>query len=285
MVDLIGIMITGAMISAIYSLIAVGFTLIFGVGGVLNMTHGTMLLVAGYTYLVFTGVVPSVLALAIATVVAGVISFAIYRGIVQNTESDVIITAFVTLLLALIVQELAVVQFSAQSRTVQPLITGAVDAGGTRVRYISLIAFIASWVVIGGLWYYVNETKSGRAILATSMSEKGANIVGIDIPRVKYETWLLAGGLAGLGGVFFASVQELSPYMWLDPLVYAFIIVIVGGIGSIKGSIIGAYLIGYLETATVSIAGSEFRGIVALLVVVAIMMYSPEGLYGREHVE
>jgi branched-chain amino acid transport system permease protein len=117
------------------------------------------------------------------------------------------------------------------------------------------------------------------------MSEKGANIVGIDIPRVKYETWLLAGGLAGLGGVFFASVQELSPYMWLDPLVYAFIIVIVGGIGSIKGSIIGAYLIGYLETATVSIAGSEFRGIVALLVVVAIMMYSPEGLYGREHVE
>jgi branched-chain amino acid transport system permease protein len=285
MVDLIGIMITGAMISAIYSLIAVGFTLIFGVGGVLNMTHGTMLLVAGYTYLVFTGVVPSVLALAIAAVVAGVISFAIYRGIVQNTESDVIITAFVTLLLALIVQELAVVQFSAQSRTVQPLITGAVDAGGTRVRYISLIAFIASWVVIGGLWYYVNETKSGRAILATSMSEKGANIVGIDIPRVKYETWLLAGGLAGLGGVFFASVQELSPYMWLDPLVYAFIIVIVGGIGSIKGSIIGAYLIGYLETATVSIAGSEFRGIVALLVVVAIMMYSPEGLYGREHVE
>jgi branched-chain amino acid transport system permease protein len=183
------------------------------------------------------------------------------------------------------VQEIAILQFSSQSRTLIPLIQGSWEITGTRIRYIALVGFGVSWIAIGILWYYVNKTKNGRAILATSMSQKGANLVGINIRRVKYETWILAGALAGLGGIFFGFVQGINPAMWLDPLVLAFIIVLVGGVGSIKGSIVGAYIIGYLETITVSIAGPEFRGIFALIVVVAIMLYRPEGLFGREYVE
>jgi branched-chain amino acid transport system permease protein len=110
-------------------------------------------------------------------------------------------------------------------------------------------------------------------------------ITGVDIGRVKAETWVIAGALAGIGGVFIGTLQQTSPDMWLTPLALAFIIVVVGGIGSIKGSVVGAYLIGFLETTTVALMGPPFRGIMALIVVVIVMLFRPEGLYGREYVE
>jgi branched-chain amino acid transport system permease protein len=287
MVDLIAILVTGAMVSSIYALMAIGFTLIFGVGGVLNLAHGAFLMVGAYTFFFLTSAkgLPPLVAFAMGIAVPVVVSLLVYFGSVRFIEEDVLVTAFVTLLLSLVLQEVAVLLFSAQAKSLTPIVAGSIELPGTRIRYYQILGFVVSWASIGVLWFYVTQTKSGRAILATSMSERGALITGVDIGRVKAETWVIAGALAGIGGVFIGTLQQTSPDMWLTPLALAFIIVVVGGIGSIKGSVVGAYLIGFLETTTVALMGPPFRGIMALIVVVIVMLFRPEGLYGREYVE
>ncbi|MEF8778251.1 MAG: branched-chain amino acid ABC transporter permease, partial [Natronomonas sp.] len=182
-------------------------------------------------------------------------------------------------------EELAIIQFSNEPAVLEPIVSGATVFLGNRIRYNQVFGFFVSWGALLAVWYYVTRTQRGRATLALSMSERGAKFTGVNIGRVKAETWLLAGGLAGLGGVFLGATTQTSPTMWLNPLVIAFIIVVVGGLGSIKGSIIGAYLIGYLETVAVELGGPQFRSITALIVLVIIMLVRPEGLFGRELLE
>ena len=285
MVDLPSILVTGAMVSAVYALVAIGFTMIFGVGGVLNLAHGGLLMIGAYAFLAVSGMAPPVVAFVASVVVAAVISYALYLGLIRYLEENVVITFLATLLVALLFQELVTMGFSAQPRSLAALVPGTVQIAGTRIRYNQILGFVVSWVAIGALWYYVTRTRAGRAILATSMSERGAMLTGVDISRVRAETWLIAGALAGVGGVFLGSLQTTSPFMWLDPLALAFIIVVIGGVGSIKGSIVGAYLIGYLETLTVAFAGSGVRGVFALVVVALVILFRPQGLYGREFME
>lgn len=283
--DIITILVVGAMISAIYALLAIGFTMVFGVGGVLNLTHGVLLMAGAYAFLVSYPYVGRIGGVIAGVLVAALASYAVYMGLVRYIEDNVVITFMATLLAALAIQEATTMGFSQQARILPSLIPGSVAVAGTRIQYDQILAFVLSWVLIGLLWYYVKRTKNGRAILATSMSERGAIFTGVDLPKVRRQTWLIAGAFAGVAGIFIGRLQQTSPEMWLEPLTLAFIIVIIGGVGSIKGSIIAAYLIGYLETLTVELIGAPYRTVVALLVIIAVIMYRPEGLYGREYLE
>ncbi|MDF9747830.1 branched-chain amino acid ABC transporter permease [Natrinema salsiterrestre] len=283
--DIITILIVGAMISAIYALIAIGFTMIFGVGGILNLTHGALLMIAAYAYFVTQPYIGRAGGVIVGIVLAAVASYGVYMGLVRYIEENVVITFMATIMAALALQEAMTMAFSQQAQVLTPIMPGSVAIAGTRMQYDQLLAFVFSWVMIGMLWYYVTNTKDGRAILATSMSERGAIFTGVDLPRVRRQTWLIAGAFAGVGGIFIGRLQQTSPEMWLEPLTLAFMIVIIGGVGSIKGSIIAAYLIGYIETLTVALLGAPYRVVVALLIIIAVIMYRPEGLYGREYLE
>ena len=290
----LSLVVTGALISAVYALIAIGFTMIFGVGGILNLAHGALIMIGAYAYLVVTSTstvgavsVPPLLGLVVAVVAAAAASLVLYKGLVQYIEEDVIITVLATVVVAVIAAEVMTLAFSPNPRSLTPVIPGSISlpAVGLRIRFIEIAGFAISWVVIGALWYYVTRTDAGRSILATSMTRRGAKLTGVNISSVSTQTWLIAGGLAGLAGVFLGTLQETAPLMWLDPLALAFIIVVIGGIGSIKGSLIAAYLIGFLETFTVGVLGPEFRGVFSLVVVAAVILVRPEGLYGREFVD
>ena len=290
----LSLVVTGALISAVYALIAIGFTMIFGVGGILNLAHGALIMIGAYAYLVVTSTstfaavsIPPILGLVVAVVAAAAASLILYKGLVQYIEEDVIITFLATVVVAVIAAEVMTLAFSPNPRSLTPVVPGslALPAVGLRIRFIEIAGFAISWVVIGALWYYVTRTDAGRSILATSMTRRGAKLTGVNISSVSTQTWLIAGGLAGLAGVFLGTLQETAPLMWLDPLALAFIIVVIGGIGSIKGSLAAAYLIGFLETFTVGILGPEFRGVFSLVVVAAVILVRPEGLYGREFID
>jgi branched-chain amino acid transport system permease protein len=285
MVDVASIIVVGAMISSIYALIAIGFTMIFGVGGVLNLTHGVLLMIGAYGYLVTNPYLGRFGGFLAGVLIAAAASYLVYVGVVRYIQENVVITFMTTLMIALAIQEAATMAFSQQARILPSILPGTIEFAGTRLQYDQILAFVLSWLLIGLLWYFVTRTKNGRAILATSMSERGAIFTGVDIAKVRRQTWLIAGAFAGIGGVFIGGLQQTSPQMWLEPLSIAFIVVIIGGVGSIKGSIIAAYLIGYLETVTVEVIGAPYRVVVALLVVMAVILYRPEGLYGREFLE
>jgi branched-chain amino acid transport system permease protein len=283
--DALTILVTGAMISSVYALIAIGFSLIYGVRGVINLAHGALIMIGAFGYLVINQFAPAPVAFVGAVLVAGVASLVLYLGLVRFTEHDVVTTFLATVVVALIVQQLLTIQFSLAPRSLSPLVEGGIAVGGTRVRLYQIVAFVLSWVALGLLYLFVRRTKLGRSILATSMSEKGAKLSGVNVLYVNAATWLVAGAFAGFAGVFIGALQSTSPLMWVEALGLAFIIVTIGGVGSIKGTIIAAYLIGFLETLTVSFVGPQWRGMFALLLLIGIIIARPEGLFGREFIE
>ncbi|WP_137289789.1 branched-chain amino acid ABC transporter permease [Natronorubrum halophilum] len=292
--DIGTLVLQGAMISAVYALIAIGFTMIFGVGGILNLAHGALIMAGAYLFAILvreTTVswisIHPVIAFPLAVLGIAGLSWGLYQGLVRWVEENVVITFLATVVVAVASTELVIYWFGS-SPIGMTLIGGAINLEpygfNARPRYVEFAGFVVSWIVIGLLWYYITKTDDGRSILAASMSERGAQLTGVDLHSVRSKTWLIAGALAGIAGIFLGSTGSATPLMWLNPLALAFIIVVIGGIGSIKGSVIAAYFIGFLEQFTVTFIGQGFRGILSLVVLVLFLLLLPQGLYGREFV-
>ncbi|MCO8255500.1 branched-chain amino acid ABC transporter permease [Haladaptatus sp. AB618] len=286
MSGLLNTVVNATLISALYALVAIGFTLIFGVGGVLNLSHGAIITIGAFVAYFVTGVlgasvwVATLAALAVSAVFAAVL----YLVLIRPIQHDSITVMILTLVTAIVVEEGIKILVGTQPQAVPSLLDGHLTlVGGIQLNRV--FAFALSWVVIGLLFAAVNYSRTGKAIIATSMSSRGASLVGIETDRMYLYTWVVAGALAGLAGVFLASIQTAGWAMGREPLVLSFSIVVLGGIGSIRGSLIGAYIIGFLEVFTISYVDSSLSGLASLVVLVVILLVKPEGLFGRELVE
>lgn len=284
MVDLLTVAVNAALISALYALVAIGFTLIFGVGGVLNLAHGASITIGAFGAVYATdtlgmGLVGAVLA---AVLFPAAFSAALYLGLIRRVQDEPVMVMILTLVTAVAFEQLLLTIVGSQPRAIPPLVGGQVVLGDSRFQTNLLVVFALSWALIAGLFVFVNRSMAGKAILATSMSRKGATLVGIDADRINLGTWVLAGVLAGLAGLFLGSFQTASWDMGRTPLVLSFAIVVLGGIGSIRGSVVGAYLIGTLEVVTTSVVDPRLQGLTPLVVLVGVLLVKPEGLFGRE---
>lgn len=286
---MVAILVFAILKSALYSLVALGFTLLFGVGGVLNLAHGALLMLSAYlAYAVFAlAGLPLSVALIGGVILTALIAAALYRCVIGRIQHSSVLTLIVTLAVALITQEILALAFGASTRTMPSPVPGNTTLLGVTVPNVQLAAFVVAWLAIGGFWAFIERTRFGKAIRATAMDPKGAALVGIHSRQVFTWTWALSGGLAGLAGIFLVYPSGLSPTMWIDPLVIAFAIVILGGLGSLKGSILAAYLVGFAETLTfyapqIDIPlGAQWVGVPSLLLTVLILIIRPQGLFGR----
>jgi len=280
------ILIQGMLLSGLYALIAVGFTLIFSVGRVLNLAYGAILMLGAYAYFwtAQTHGLPKLLGIAVA-VTAGVLSaWLIYRLIVKPLKGDQVAVEIATLILAVVIQAGMVLLFNDSAKILHPIVNGVWRVGGATVTFNILIATIVSWIALIGLYLFVRFTHEGRAMQAVSMDTKGAAISGINPERIQVLTWVISGGLAALGGVFFASYTQLNPSMWVAPLIIAVAVVIVGGIGSILGTLLVAHIIGFMEVITTSLIAAELRGVFTMLLIIVVLIVSPKGLFGRAEI-
>jgi branched-chain amino acid transport system permease protein len=273
-------------LSSLYALVALGFTLIFGVGGVLNLAHGANITIGAFVAFVVSSQMGygGFVGLAAAFVVTGLLSGAYYLGLIRRIQDEPIMVMIITLVTAVAVEEVIRFVYGSQPK-VLTLLGGRIGIGGSTVTYTQLFAFALSALLIGALFAFVNYTRQGKALLATSMSHKGAALVGIEADRINLLVWIGAGALAGAAGVFLGSIQGASWAMGRAPLVLSFSIVVLGGIGSIRGSVLGAFVVGALEVLTVQYVDSSLTGLTPLLVLVAVLLLRPEGLFGRELVE
>ena len=284
MVDALNVVVNAVLISALYALIAIGFTLIFGVGGVLNLAHGASITIGAFGAVYATNVLEMGLlgAVVAAVLVPAAFSAALYLGLIRRVQDQPVMVMILTLVTAVAFEQLLLTLVGSQPQAIPPLVGGQITFAGSRFQTNLLVVFALSWALIAGLFLFVNRTMAGKAILATSMSRKGATLVGIDADRINLSTWVLAGVLAGLAGLFLGSFQTASWSMGRTPLVLSFAIVVLGGIGSIRGSVVGAYLIGTLEVVTTSVVDPRLQGLAPLVVLVGVLLVKPEGLFGRE---
>jgi branched-chain amino acid transport system permease protein len=281
-----GIIIQGFLISGLYALIAVGFTMIFSVGRVLNLAYGIYIMLGGYIYYVAAQMwaLPKVVSFLCAVLAGLLFGILTYFGLVKRLKGNPIAVEISTLILAVVMQAVIILIFSPAPRAVWPVIPGIARVLGVAISWNIFLAMIISWVVLGALLLFVRTSRLGRAIQAVSMDMKGALVTGIDPERINIFTWALSGALGAIAGVFFATYTQLDPTMWVFPLIIAVAVVIVGGIGSIMGSLVAAHIIGFMETITTSLIAPELRGVFTLLLIIVILVILPRGLLGREEI-
>ena len=277
------IFIQGMLLSGLYALIAVGFTLIFSVGRILNLAYGAYLMLGAYAYFHFVQVLgyPKLMGMVIAISIGAIAGILKHRLIVKPLKSDHVAVEISTLILAVVVQAGIVLLFNDSAKIMHPIVSGVWRVEGVAVTYNILIAAIASWVILIGLYLFIKKTHMGRAMQAVSMDKKGAAISGIEPDRINMTTWAISGALGAVAGVFFASYTQLNPSMWVTPLIIAVAIVIVGGIGSIIGTLIVAHIIGFMEVITTSLIAAELRGVFTMLLIILVLVLRPQGLFGR----
>jgi branched-chain amino acid transport system permease protein len=258
------ILVQGTLLSGLYALIAIGFTMIFGVGRVLNLAHAGYVMVAAYMYYMATYVLglPVAAGFAIAIGVSTGLAVATFMGWVRRFLYNPVVVFVSTLILALLMGHIMTLAFFRENINVPPVVEGMTQFMGYSFSNNLIAGVIASWVCIGGVLFFVRRTHMGRDV-------------------VNLTTWALSGALAGVAGVFYGSYTFLVPDMWVLPLIMSFAIVVIGGLGSIEGTLVGAHIVGFMETATVLAISERLRSVPGLVIMIIVLVLRPKGLFGR----
>lgn len=285
------ILIDGFAISALYALGATGFTLIFGVSGVLNLSHGAIMVaaaVAAWAASSTFGIgsyAGALIGIGTALVIAQLTYFVVVQPIqrsrrIANEEKEIFVLTG-TLLWGIMIQEAIAYFFTNNAKTVLPIVTGVVEILGVRTPRNQIFTALVCCLVIALLWLLVNRTKIGKAVLAASMNPRGVTLLGLELTNIYVVVWIIYGVLAGIAGVLLGMFLGVSSYSVGPLTASAFSIVVLGGLGSVSGSLIAAFVVGYLETITAYMISPAYRTIPALLLLVTVMYLRPQGLLGR----
>ena len=278
------ILVTGLVNGGVYALLAIGFSLIFGVARIVNIAHTAFYMLAAYCF--YTLLVRAGLGFALAGVVSVVavvaLSVACYRLVIEPVREHEAAVLIATIALALIFQELMLLAFGGHFLGIPSTLDGVVSFLGVSIPYQRLLVLVVAALMLIATWTLLYRTRLGLAIRATANDLEVANLMGMNVHRVAMATVAISVALAAIAGVVVAPVLVVDPFMWLSPLVTMLAIVVLGGLGSLKGSLIGALVIGYVEAITVFAlpAGAFLKGAVALSIMVAVLLVRPEGLFG-----
>jgi branched-chain amino acid transport system permease protein len=269
--------------SAIYAMLALGFTVVFGVARTLNLAHGAFYAVGAYLAYLFSvevGLPLLVAALASVLLTAG-FGALIEIFVIRPQRASQLAVLVVTLGLGLVVEQVLLLAFGSEVRNVPAFIEAKYTIGGADVGGQRLLTLGACATVLAALWAFVHHTRVGAAILAASQDALAASYMGIDVDRLYVGVVAVSAGLAAAAGILAGPFLSVNPSMGLLAMVKAFAIVIVGGLGSPQGSILAAVLLGYSETIVAFTISSAWTEVVSLGAVLATLLVRPAGLRGK----
>ncbi len=279
------VFINGTINGSIYALIALGFSLTFGVAGVVNLYHGAYYMVAAYMmyWFVSIGITP-ILAALLSLLFVAILGSALMKGpiLYLRKRGESIYILIFTLGASYFTQYLITLIFGARRYSIKPFFDKSIELFGETIPGSRSVAFLVSIITIIVLMLFINKTTFGKQILATSQDTYAAELVGVNTSKVFVVVAAISAVLAGIGGIVISPFLSISVDMWLITLLKAFSIVILGGLGSIGGSIVAAFIMGYLE-GFISYAWSASMAEVAFLVLVFIfLIFKPTGIMGKK---
>lgn len=280
----IDIIMSGLISGSVYALLAIGFSIIFGVARIVNLAHTAFYMVAAYCIYFAThnmGYHPmwGMVAAIVLVTLLGMVSYRLFINPIREHHGAVLIA---TIALAIAFQEVMVIKFTGTYLSVPSLVKGYLTILGVKVFYQQLLTFCVALLIMAVLWALLMGTKLGLAIRSTAQDREVANLMGINEARVAMMTMGISVGLAAFTGAVVVPLTILEPHMWMHPLIMMMAVVVLGGLGSLKGSFIGAYILGFAEALVVFLApmGAFLKGSVALSIMIVVLLIRPEGLFG-----
>ncbi len=277
------ILIFGAVTSAIYAMLAVGFTLIFGVARILNLAHGSFYALGAYGAYVLTSIAGLPLVVATPLVVLGVALFGmgVERVLIRPMRKSQLAVLMISLAVSLVVEQALFLTFGSEYRNVPSFVDTKFNIGGVDVAGQRLLTLVVAVAAIGALYTFIQRTRLGSAILAISQDPEAAQYMGIPSDRIFGVVMALSAGLAALAGIMAGPFLSVQPSMHLLPIVKAFAIVVVGGLGSIPGSIVAALMLGYAETLVAYGISTSWTEIVSVAATLLMLVLRPAGFFGK----
>jgi len=271
----------GVLLGAIYAIVSVGLTIIFGVMDVVNIAHSAFVALGMYTvWMVAQRGLSPFLGVPVAGVLLFVLGVAIQRSaiapLVEERQSSRLL---VTIAFSIVIVAAIEATFGPTPRNLD-LDLGSIELGGVYVIRSQLYALVVAAVTFAAVWVFLHRTHTGRAIRGTADNRTSAAYAGIDVERIDAITFGLGAGLAGLAGALVTFVQPFDPYLGNTYLTIAFVVVVLGGLGSIPGTVVGGLVVGLLHVFGSYFLPGTYYKVLILVVFVALLVFRPTGLFG-----
>ena len=285
-------LINGISLGSVYAIIALGYTMVYGIARMLNFAHGDIIMVGGFT--VFTIVttmggspVGGILASVVVCTVLGVtIERVAYRPLRGASPLAVLITAIGV---SYLLQNVALLIFGSNARQFTSVITVPalkLAGGKLSISSVTIVTILSCIVIMAALMTFINKTKMGQAMLAVSEDRGAATLMGINVNRTISVTFAIGSALAAVAGVLLCSAYpSLSPYTGSMPGIKAFVAAVFGGIGSIPGAFIGGILLGIIENLAKAYISSQLSDAIVFSVLIIVLLVRPTGILGKKMTE
>lgn len=306
MMSFISYFVNGISLGSIYALIALGYTMVYGIAKMLNFAHGDIIMVGGFT--VFTAMSTAwcpvwlsvIIGIVVCTVLGVVIEKVAYKPLRSAPPLAVLITAIGV---SYLLQNLALLIFGSAAQNFTSIVTGmppflilldgqaplffaAAPSGAKPLLTISMETFLSivvSLVIMAGLTFFINKTKAGKAMLAVSEDKGAAQLMGINVNGTISLTFAIGSALAAAASVLMcSSYPQISPYTGSMPGIKAFVAAVFGGIGSIPGAMIGGVLLGVIEQLSKAYISSQLSDAIVFLVLIIVLVVRPTGILGKK---
>ena len=282
------ILVSGLLLGSIYALMAGGLSLVWTTLGIFNFAHGAFMMLGAYAAWTIgsqegLGLGPTLGIVAAAVLLAGlgcIVELLLLRPFYHHRDL-VMLTVITTLSGMIFMENAALLTWGPRIKQLQPLAAGNASVLGVTISAQEGVILVVSPLLILGLWTWLRFSRIGRAIRAVGQNQEAAQLLGMNVSALYMTAFGLSAVLAAVAGVLLGSIRFLSPSMGAEPLTKALIVAIFGGLGSILGTVIGAYVIGLLEAFSDYVVGLYWAPAVLFAVMILTLMVRPSGLFGR----
>jgi branched-chain amino acid transport system permease protein len=278
------VFIISIVLGTIYAVLALGFSLIWGAARIVNLAYTSFYMLAAYFFYIAWSILHlnMFVAAILSIVVATLIGVTTYKFILEPIRSHETVVILISIASAFFFEECILAIFGTDFRRVPSFIPGYQEILGVRVLNQHFLAFGVSIALILGLWFFLSKSKVGIAIRATSQDREIVNVMGINEKKVSLIAMVIGIAFVTISSVVVSPIYVVEPLMWVHPIIMVLAIVVLGGLGSLKGSFIAAYILAFSEVAVVNWLpmGAFIKSAVALLVMVIVLSMKPEGMFG-----
>lgn len=289
MMNFLSYLINGISLGSVYAIIALGYTMVYGIAKMLNFAHGDIIMVGGFTAFTVVStmggspIVGILAAVVVCTALGVAVERIAYRPLRDASPLAVLITAIGV---SYLLQNVALLIFGSNARqftSVVNLPPLKLAGGELSISSVTIVTILACVVIMAGLMFFINKTKIGQAMLAVSEDRGAATLMGINVNRTIAITFAIGSALAAIAGVLLCSAYpSLTPYTGSMPGIKAFVAAVFGGIGSIPGALIGGVLLGVIENLTKAYISSQLSDAIVFSVLIIMLLVRPTGILGKK---